>query len=955
MKISIMKIFYFLFVYMVLGIYSFAQPKILPPRNFGLTFPQDSTTLPRSRVPVVFPERTKESLNSVKFTVIDERTWCISSGWHMASDEELISSGKSVFDKKQDDGIWYNAVVPGTVLTTLIEAGVYPDPYWGLNNLAIPDSLCRQDWWYRLEFEMPHKCLGGKRVWIDFEGINYCADVWLNGNKLGEIRGAFARGHFDATGHLKAKGNVLAVRIHPPFNPGIPEEQSQMTGRGMNGGQLCMDGPTFICTEGWDWIPGIRDRNIGIWQPVKIHLTDEVEVGDVQVITDLPLPLTSYADVYVSAELVNHADVSRKYDICLDLEGKKLTHSVVFGPGERKTVQFSPHECPELRIEEPRLWWPNGYGEQNLYELELAAYTGMAVSDSKKVRFGIREFSYEMTSDTKDGECLRIEYNPLNDIRDGKPVFDFTKRRTVEKGVVVPSFSDYVCTDSLDIIEEGLSPYLVVKVNGKRIFCRGGNWGMDEGLKRVSREFLEPAFRLHKEAGFNIVRNWTGQSTESIFYELCDEYGMMVWNDFWMSTEGYNLNVNDETLFMENVREVVKRYRNHPSIVLWCPRNEGYAPVSLERKISEFIASADPTRHYHGNSRNMNLRPSGPWDYFDDPALYYTDIAKGFSTELGSPAIPTAESMRKMMAEEDLWPIGDVWSYHDLHSDRTLNYIKAIDSLYGVSETLDEFCKKAQMVNYDSYRSMFESWNSKMFRETSGLLLWMTHPAWPSVEWQVYSWDYETTGAYFGARKACAPIHAQINRHDNMIVALNASSEDEHIDSLRLICYSLDGKMIYKEMLKDFRIPSNSLKTCFRNNIEATSSYMARLELHSSGKVYTNDYLMDVNGSLNDMNKLTEGVVSMSILDQTIDENGMVHLKIHLLNTGDVPVYALKANIRKSSGESLLPAYFNDGYFNMLPGEERILGVEFGEYVPGLSVSLSGYNMPSRCVDINLQ
>ena len=183
--------------------------------------------------------------------------------------------------------------MPGTVLTTLVDRGVYPDPDYGLNNLAIPETLNKQDYWYRTEFKTPSN-LGGKRLTLTFHGINYKRAVWLNGQSLGTITGAFIRGNFDVTGILKAgQTNVLAVRVSPPPHPGIPQEQSIKGGPGENGGLMCLDGPTFVATEGWDWIPAIRDRDTGIWQPVTITATNSVKIGDPQVITTLPLPDTS--------------------------------------------------------------------------------------------------------------------------------------------------------------------------------------------------------------------------------------------------------------------------------------------------------------------------------------------------------------------------------------------------------------------------------------------------------------------------------------------------------------------------------------------------------------------------------------------------------------------------------------------------------------------------------------
>lgn len=282
-----------------------AQP--LPPTNFGLVVPQPESELPKSETPPQQAVPKAKRPVEVRLEKSDDATWTLAGGWEMTDADRVVAEGGSLFSPAYDTSGWYNAVVPGTVLTTLVDAGVYPDPYYGLNNMAIPESLCRTEWWYRIRFDKPAD-VAGCRVWLNFEGINYRADVWLNGRKLGDIRGAFVEGLFDVT-ECFSDHNVLAVKIYPPYNPGIPHEQSKAAGRGPNGGQLCLDGPTFISSEGWDWIPGIRDRNIGIWQDVTLAYTGDVTLAYPQVVTDLPLPDTSSADVTVRMEMTNHAAV----------------------------------------------------------------------------------------------------------------------------------------------------------------------------------------------------------------------------------------------------------------------------------------------------------------------------------------------------------------------------------------------------------------------------------------------------------------------------------------------------------------------------------------------------------------------------------------------------------------------------------------------------------------------
>ena len=904
--------------------------------NFGLPSPQPKETLPVSSVPVQFPERVAKTPVQTVLRPVSGNAWEITSGWELCEGDKVMT----------DD--WYNATVPGTVLRTLVDQGVYPDPYYGLNNLAIPEDLCRKDWWYRCSFELSEDMLSKETLELLFNGINYKADIWFNGQKIGNIAGAFIRGRFDITDLAKAE-NTLAVHIFPPANPGIPHEQSPRSGGGKNGGALCLDGPTFFCSEGWDWMPGVRDRNIGIWQDVQLIATGGISLGDTQVITDLPLPDVSYADLSVLTSLKNSTSSEKS----VILEGKvgdiAFTKEVDVPAETEVEVCISAADMPQLRMKNPKLWMPNGYGDPNLYELELRCLEESEVSDVQKTRFGVRELSYELTVDAPSAKGLRIEHNPLADNHLGE-ILDHRMLRDTLGGLHIPSLAEGIKVEDLNRIpNDGMSPYLVIKVNGVRIFCRGGNWGMDDMMKNVSREHLEPYLILHKEAGFNMIRNWTGASTSETLYELCDEYGMMVWNDFWLSTEGFNLNPLDEDLFMRNAIDVVRRFRHHPSIAIWCPRNEGYATETLERRLSAMIQEEDITRRYHPNSRRCNLRWSGPWHYYKDAGVYYSYDAHGFNTELGSPSVPTAASMRKMMPEADQWPISDTWHYHDLLNGLD-EYVNAVDRLYGKAESLDDFCRKVQLINYDSYRAMFESWNSRLWGDASGVLLWMSHPAWPSVEWQTYSWDYETFGSYFGSRKACEPVHVQMNLDDHDVVVLNTTTSPLDDMKVTLTCYDLAGKKISATTVKDIDVPANSRKDLFKAELEGINgNYIVRLVLSDrKGKVVTvNDYMMRGEGT--EDFKALNSVGKAQIKARKVSSQDGV-LRYEITNTTGNIAFNLKFNLcDEKTGEIILPAYFSDGYFHLLPGEKRTLEV----HSPSTgAIMVEGYNVDNTTLKL---
>ena len=283
-----------------------AQKKI----NEGLAAPQASATLPKSKALVVPPVLKKNYKPVTVLKPVAYNEVSINNGWQLISANVVNVSPAIISQTNYNSSAWYNATVPGTVLTTLVNRGVYPNPYIGLNNLQIPDTLCRQQWWYRTNFSLPASSKN-KNIQLNFNGINYKAKVWVNGKQVGEINGAFVRGTFDISDFVKRNAvNTIAVNIIPPTHPGIPHEESEAAGMGPNGGKLCLDGPTFISSEGWDWMPGIRDRNIGIWQNVTLKFIDAVTIKDTYVISQLPLPDTTSASLTIKTSLINIFSVS---------------------------------------------------------------------------------------------------------------------------------------------------------------------------------------------------------------------------------------------------------------------------------------------------------------------------------------------------------------------------------------------------------------------------------------------------------------------------------------------------------------------------------------------------------------------------------------------------------------------------------------------------------------------
>ncbi len=438
----------------------------------GMSAPQDPSTVPHSNAPTQAPVAQPVVPATEALVSGEAGQWILRGGWKLQAAPKVNAAPEAVSTSSYDAGDWMHAIVPGTVLTTMVARGIYPDPDYGLNNLAIPESLNKQDYWYRNEFPTP-AMKDRQNLTLTFEGINYAASVWLNGKHLGDIRGAFIRGAFNVTALVKKSGmNVLAVRISPPPHPGIPQEQSIKGGPGENGGIMVLDGPTFAATEGWDWIPGVRDRNSGIWQDVTLTASGAVRVGDVQVITTLPQHDGSEADVEIAVPLASQSKSPTRGEVHVSFDGVNVTKQVTVGADETE-VRLTPAGYPQLKIKQPRLWWPNGYGEPTLHTLKVWFAAGGRTVSEKQLRFGMREISYELSLLDAQGNLRRVEFSPSATKGEKVVGQSHESLRQTSLGWVASLYPGAENSRSLrSLTDLKTAPYLVIRVNGVRIACK---------------------------------------------------------------------------------------------------------------------------------------------------------------------------------------------------------------------------------------------------------------------------------------------------------------------------------------------------------------------------------------------------------------------------------------------------------------------------------------------------
>ncbi|MFZ0746743.1 MAG: sugar-binding domain-containing protein, partial [Terracidiphilus sp.] len=868
------------------------------------------------------------------------------------------------------------------VLTTMIDRGIYPDPDYGLNNLAIPESLAHQNYWYRVEFKAPPQARR-QRLTLTFEGVNYAAEVWLNGKKLGGFTGAFLRGTFDVTSLVSAASeNALAVRVSPPPHPGIANEESIKGGPGENGGMEVLDGPTFSATEGWDWIPSIRDRNTGIWQDVTLTSTGSVEIGDLQVVTTLPRPDRSEADIEIEAPLTNLASESVEGDLTATFDDVKVTKHVKLSPGET-VVRLEPADYAQLKVQHPKLWWPNGYGDPALHTLRVSLTVAEMKSAERQIEFGMREVSYETSLFDQSGHLRRVEVLPSRTHDEALPLIDESHEgiRQIDDKTpnlvppifpggrpIPPEFLEWMRHTWVQTLKPGaensasIRPVdggwpgtdLVIKVNGVRIAARGGNWGMDDSRKRVSIEHLEPYFRLHRDAHVNLIRNWMGQNTEENFYALADKYGLMVWNDFWESTEGYNLEAQDPALFLKNARDTILRFRHHPSIVVWCGRNEGVPQPIINEGLATLVRTLDHTRYYTGSSNQVNLRNSGPYQF--QPLETYYRINRGFSVELGIPSVPTLESMKSFIPEADRWPISDTWAYHDWHQSgngAVAPFMAHMETEFGAPASMEDFVRKAQMLDYVGHRAIFEGFAAHLWQPNSGRMIWMTQPAWPSMEWNFLSWDYDTQASFYGTQKACEPVHAQLDLTDNAVDLINLG--DAHSFKVETRVVGLDGKVL-SDQTNQVEAAADARTSVGKPDLDKLAdghTVLVALKVSDEKGAPVSDNLYwwaRQESTLRELDALPQAKLTASATVAPSGSERMVTVRID--NAGSAPALMIKLTLKDgATSRRILPAYYSENYVSLLPGEERSISIAFplGESKP--EIGLRGWNLETETIE----
>jgi len=832
--------------------------------------------------------------------------------WKLQPQDIIGRDSLQIFKEGYDTKGWVDAVVPGCVFTSYVAAGLEKDPNFGDNIYQVDQRKYNRNFWYRTEFATPAGMASGGspvsaavptsataiKCWLHLRGINRKGEIFLNGIRLGLLDGFMERGDFDITNLLSPSGrNVLAVLVYWPGKP-IANHAS----------------PTYISSDGWDWMPSVPGLLQGITGDVYLSVTGGVVIDDPWIRTDLLSGKEAVLSVRLG--LSNHSGKLSSGTLQCTIQPGNilLTKEMHIRPGEREDISFSGDEYPQLHLKDPALWWPNGYGDPNLYTCTIqysdneglsdnkkmpdkGHLSGQQISDSRKISFGIRKYTY----DTAGG-------------------------------------------------------VLHIRINGEKIFVRGGNWGMSEFLLRCRGAEYDVKVRLHREMNLNMIRNWIGSVTDEEFYDACDKYGIMVWDDFWLNSHP-NL-PDDIYAFNRNAVEKIKRVRNHPSIAVWCGDNEGYPLPPLNGWLREDVKTFDgEDRLYQPNSHSDALTGSGPWTNFQ-PSWYFTKYPGGFGgnpgwgfrTEIGTAVFTTYESFKKFMPDSAAWPRNVMWDRHFFGKSAANagpdKYTAAIDKSYGTATGIEDYCRKAQLVNIETNKALYEGWQHHIWDDASGVMTWMSQAAYPSFVWQTYDYYYDLTGAYWGVKKACEPVHIQWSYADNSVKVINTTLHNLPHLKAEAIVYGLDGKVAAKygkttiiDAAPDtgtfcfdlnFSMDNLSFKKMAHASSLSDVHFIRLLLKDEQGKLLSDNFYWRSN-KLSDYTALNNlPKVKLRCDSRLLNKDGKDLIEATVSNPSGAVAFAIRVQaVRAIDGERILPALMNDNYFTLFKGESKTITIEF--------------------------
>ena len=803
---------------------------------------------------------------------------CGQRGRMLSGDQKVLDGGWQLTREGASER--YDAAVPSTVCGVLAEAGYFGDDLLEGRNYAAADRTpFDAAWTYSTEFAAAPAA--GQHFELVFDGLNYYADIFLNGKQIASSDttfGVFCRRAYDVTDLLKGH-NTLSVKL-----------------RRAQSGDLNIG---FV-----DWNPRPLDESMGIVRPVTLHATGAVSVEDLFVIPEPALPALDKADLEVRVRLRNHADkaVSGTLALALEHEGEASVSFELPALAEQ-TVVLTPEQASLLHLEQPRIWWSYDLGTPEMYSLRASVTVDGALSDVRETTFGVRKIESRLTAEN----------------------------------------------------------YRQFTLNGKDILLKGAGW-TDDLFLRDTPESIRQQVEYVKDMNLNCIRFENIWGKDDTVYDLCDRLGVLAlvgWSCQWEwenycglpETDGYGCINSPETedLAVAYFHDQVVRLHNHPALIGWLTGSDRIPNPRLEARYLEIYA-AEEYRPYVCSAKNMESaagwsgsKMEGPYEYVG-PDYWYRDTqaggAFGFNTETGIGAnLPQAESLRRMIPAESLWPLSGYWDYHCTTSGSAMNSTKMLNTIvenqYGAASDFEDFVRKAHAVDYDGTRAMFEAFRARMPKST-GIVQWMLNSAWPSLYWQLYDWYGVPTAGYYGTKKACEPLQLIFDYADRKVYAVSERPEtcalkasftvyDEH--SRPVGSGSRELSLDYRQSLPVFDLrrfdgrPHFVALTLTTPDGTPVADNFYCLPARDNDYVWnrTNWYLTPISRHADLRFVFAQEPANVRMSVEPRDGEYVVTL----VNDASSIAYMNILKALDADGQLVAPAYWSDNFFPLLPGQTK--------------------------------
>jgi exo-1,4-beta-D-glucosaminidase len=830
----------------------------------------------------------------------------LDGSWSIASSADIHADGQAISSPSYDTAGWIKAQVPSTVVAALVSAKIFSNPNFGMNLREMPGVTYPSGYNFAT-IPMPPGSPFRVSWWYRrvFQTPSSSRRQWLHLDGINFraniwINGKRVADSHEVAGMWRIFEFDVTDYLSPAANNSIAIEVFPPT-------------PHDLANAFADWNPMPPDKNMGVWRSVYLTSSGPVKLRFPLVVSKVASSL-NHATLTVSAELENSTSTETTGELKGTIGDLSFNKTWTLGPNQRKTVTFDA-----LELSQPKLWWPVNLGEPNLYPLHLEAEIHGEISDSSETKFGIREVTSELV--------------------DHKLLF---------------------------------------KVNGQKILIRGGGYTFDM-LLRSNPEKQEAELDYVRDMHLNTVR-LEGKIVDDHFLDLADQKGILVmagWTccDHWEEWKSWN--DEDTEIAAASLKDQIHRLRSHPSVFVWLNGSDNHPPADQEARYIGILKELDWPNPYVSSATSQVSKVSGesgvkmlgPYEYVS-PAYWLTDHklggAYGFNTETSpGPAVPPIESLEQFLPPEHLWPIDSWWSYHAGGGEfRTLNvFTEAMNKRYGTASNLAEYTKRAQMMEYEGERAMFEAFGRNKYVAT-GVIQWMLNNAWPSLIWHLYDYYLRPGGSYFGAKKGCEPLHIQYSYDDGSVDVVNSYRRDFQGLTATAEVYNLDLTKKFSKTVK-FDSKSDASDRLFIIPAIAglSETYFVRLQLADShGTVVSNNFywlprepdVLDFPkstwyvtptktfGSVQGLNSLAKTTIESQLAVQS--DASETTAKVTVKNTGATLAFGVELRLRDGSQQEILPVRWEDNYIALMPGETRTMEAHM-HASKEVILSVSGWNV----------